>query len=115
MKERNRRCEFLLQDVEQMWALLLAVDGRGGREGEMAKTAYPRDTIERLWKLLLLNQFHDVLPGSSISIVSGSVCVCVCTCVCVHVCVCVYVCACVRACMRACVSECVCVLSLIHI
>ena len=77
MKERNRRCEFLLQDVEQMWALLLAVGGRGGREGEMGKTVYPRDTVERLWKLLLLNQFHDVLPGSSISIVSGYVCVCV--------------------------------------
>ena len=71
MKERNRRCEFLLQEVEQMWALLLAVGGRGGSEGELATAVYPRDTIERLWKLLLLNQFHDVLPGSSITIVSG--------------------------------------------
>ena len=79
MKERNRRCEFLLQEVEQVWALLLALGGGGGggggggREGESAKAVYPRAAIERLWKLLLLNQFHDVLPGSSITIVSVGV------------------------------------------
>jgi alpha-mannosidase len=28
---------------------------------------YPRSELLRLWKLLLLNQFHDVLPGSSIN------------------------------------------------
>lgn len=28
--------------------------------------AYPRSELLRVWKLLLLNQFHDVLPGSSI-------------------------------------------------
>lgn len=27
---------------------------------------YPFDKIEKLWKITLLNQFHDVLPGSSI-------------------------------------------------
>ena len=31
--------------------------------------AYPRTELDRLWKLLLLNQFHDVLPGSSINAV----------------------------------------------
>ena len=30
---------------------------------------YPSEILERLWKLLLLNQFHDVLPGSSIEMV----------------------------------------------
>ena len=30
---------------------------------------YPHEEIDRLWKLVLLNQFHDVLPGSSINIV----------------------------------------------
>ena len=28
---------------------------------------YPADKIEQLWKTLLLNQFHDVLPGTSIN------------------------------------------------
>ncbi len=28
--------------------------------------AYPRKELEEAWKLLLLNQFHDILPGSSI-------------------------------------------------
>jgi alpha-mannosidase len=27
---------------------------------------YPREELERAWKALLLNQFHDILPGSSI-------------------------------------------------
>ncbi len=31
--------------------------------------SYPHDELERLWRLLLLNQFHDVLPGTSINIV----------------------------------------------
>ena len=29
---------------------------------------YPREELDRLWKLLLLNQFHDILPGSSIAL-----------------------------------------------
>jgi len=29
-------------------------------------TPYPAKALEALWKLLLLNQFHDILPGSSI-------------------------------------------------
>jgi alpha-mannosidase len=27
---------------------------------------YPEEAIRRLWQILLLNQFHDILPGSSI-------------------------------------------------
>ena len=27
---------------------------------------YPRDAFDRVWKVLLLNEFHDILPGSSI-------------------------------------------------
>jgi alpha-mannosidase len=30
---------------------------------------YPQAEIDRLWRLLLLNQFHDILPGSSITAV----------------------------------------------
>ena len=28
---------------------------------------YPREELDRIWKTLMLNQFHDVLPGSSIA------------------------------------------------
>jgi alpha-mannosidase len=51
-KRANRRCEQLLHDAE-----FLAC-ARGGD--------YPREELDRLWKLLLLQQFHDILPGSSI-------------------------------------------------
>ncbi|MBD0329223.1 MAG: alpha-mannosidase [Thermoleophilia bacterium] len=54
-KRLNRRCEAALHDAE-----FLAATG----EGE-----YPRAELDRLWKLLLLNQFHDILPGSSIGLV----------------------------------------------
>jgi len=30
---------------------------------------YPSSELTRLWKIVLLNQFHDVLPGSSINAV----------------------------------------------
>ena len=55
VKRGNRRCEQGLRDAE-----FLAV-ARGG--------AYPRGQLDRLWKLLLLQQFHDILPGSSIRLV----------------------------------------------
>ncbi|HVM16834.1 MAG TPA: glycoside hydrolase family 38 C-terminal domain-containing protein [Gaiellaceae bacterium] len=51
-KRGNRRCEQALHDAEFLACL------RGGE--------YPRAELDRLWKLLLLNQFHDILPGSSI-------------------------------------------------
>jgi alpha-mannosidase len=52
VKRGNRRSEQGLHDAE-----LLAV-ARGDD--------YPRAGLERLWRLLLLQQFHDILPGSSI-------------------------------------------------
>jgi len=54
-KRGNRRCEIALHDAE----FLAAATG----------SDYPRAELERLWRLLLLNQFHDILPGSSIRLV----------------------------------------------
>ncbi|HZT91319.1 MAG TPA: glycoside hydrolase family 38 C-terminal domain-containing protein [Gaiellaceae bacterium] len=51
VKRMNRRCEQLLHDAEFVRTL--------GAE-------YPRRELDELWKLLLLQQFHDILPGSSI-------------------------------------------------
>jgi alpha-mannosidase len=55
-KQGNRRSEALLHEAE-LWAATAAV--RCG-------TAYPHDELDRLWKVVLLAQFHDILPGSSI-------------------------------------------------
>lgn len=56
-KQGNRRNEHLLREAE-LWATTATV--HTGRD-------YPHDTLDRLWKHLLLHQFHDILPGSSIA------------------------------------------------
>lgn len=55
-KRNNRRCEFLLRGVEMLSAVAR----------HRAGAAYPAAELERLWKKVLLNQFHDILPGTSI-------------------------------------------------
>ncbi|HEV2363727.1 MAG TPA: glycoside hydrolase family 38 C-terminal domain-containing protein [Caulobacteraceae bacterium] len=57
VKRLNRLVEGRLQTLE--W--LCAVSARTGLERPQ------RDEIEALWRALLTNQFHDILPGSSIS------------------------------------------------
>jgi len=51
VKAGNRRCEEALRAAE-MWSVAAGVDRR--RE------------LDAAWKLLLFNQFHDIIPGSSI-------------------------------------------------
>ncbi|MDQ3815225.1 MAG: alpha-mannosidase, partial [Armatimonadota bacterium] len=58
VKKGNRKGEFLLHDIE-----FLATAAR------LKGATYPKEELDRLWKLLLLNQFHDILPGSSITLV----------------------------------------------
>ncbi|WP_221357913.1 alpha-mannosidase [Streptomyces beigongshangae] len=56
-KQGNRRSEHLLREAE-LWAATAAV-----RTG----FRYPHAELDRLWKTVLLHQFHDILPGSSIA------------------------------------------------
>jgi alpha-mannosidase len=56
-KQGNRRSEHLLYEAE-LWAATAAV-----RTG----AAYPYEQLDRIWKTVLLHQFHDILPGSSIA------------------------------------------------
>ncbi|MCE9609807.1 MAG: hypothetical protein K8R23_06320, partial [Chthoniobacter sp.] len=58
-KRDNRRCEELLHDIEAAAALA----------GRLGKGSYPGRELEDLWKIVLLNQFHDIIPGSSITLV----------------------------------------------
>ncbi len=55
-KRDNRRAEIGLQTAEQTSALALTLTG----------AAYPQDQLNKAWELTLLNQFHDIIPGSSI-------------------------------------------------
>ena len=56
VKQNNRRCELSMRELE-LWSTLAALKGK----------AYPAEAVERLWKEVLLHQFHDILPGSSIA------------------------------------------------
>ncbi|MBQ1090573.1 glycoside hydrolase family 38 C-terminal domain-containing protein [Streptomyces sp. B93] len=56
-KQGNRRSEHLLREAE-LWAATAAV-----RTG----FPYPYQELDRIWKTVLLHQFHDILPGSSIA------------------------------------------------
>lgn len=55
-KLHNRRAETLMHNLEFLAAMAYATKA----------APYPSTEIERLWKLILLNQFHDIIPGSSI-------------------------------------------------
>ena len=58
MKRGCRQEESLLRTVEYLGAAATLAD---------PNYAYPREELDRIWKTLMLNQFHDVLPGSSIA------------------------------------------------
>lgn len=55
VKKNNRRCELAMREME-MWSSL-AID---------CGLDYGQEKADALWKQLLLHQFHDILPGSSI-------------------------------------------------
>ncbi|NEE01017.1 alpha-mannosidase [Phytoactinopolyspora halotolerans] len=56
-KRGNRHSEALLREAE-LWAATAAVQ-RGA--------PYPYDALESAWQTVLLQQFHDILPGTSIA------------------------------------------------
>ncbi|MER6385166.1 glycoside hydrolase family 38 C-terminal domain-containing protein [Streptomyces sp. NPDC001250] len=57
-KQGNRRSEHLLREAE-LWATTAALHA--------PDYSYPYERLDRLWKTVLLHQFHDILPGSSIA------------------------------------------------
>lgn len=56
-KRANRKSEFLLHDAEFAAVLAALLDG---------DYDYPAAELTEAWKLVCLNQFHDIIPGSSI-------------------------------------------------
>ena len=59
MKALNRRLEHTLPEAEAACTLA----------NRMLGQAYPRQAFATLWQTLLRNQFHDILPGSSVKAV----------------------------------------------
>ncbi len=55
-KRGNRKAEYALRDLE-LW---------GAAAEALARKPYPLAQADEWWKGVLLNQFHDILPGSSI-------------------------------------------------
>ncbi|KAJ5594089.1 uncharacterized protein N7459_000297 [Penicillium hispanicum] len=58
-KRNNRKSEFLLREIELL-ATLATI------RGSDKDYKYPKEQIDEMWEGVLLCQFHDCLPGSSI-------------------------------------------------
>ena len=58
-KKNNRKAELALRRTEIACSMASALTG----------AAYPMESLTEAWKIALVNQFHDILPGSSISVV----------------------------------------------
>ncbi|BCL83712.1 alpha-mannosidase [Ktedonobacteria bacterium brp13] len=56
-KRANRKSEFLLHDAEFLATLASLLD---------EEYAYPGRLFNKAWQIICLNQFHDIIPGSSI-------------------------------------------------
>lgn len=56
IKKLNRKAEIGFREAE-LW---------GAAAEHLNNRTYPYGELDRLWKVLLLHQFHDILPGSSI-------------------------------------------------
>ncbi|XJZ26696.1 alpha-mannosidase [Bacillota bacterium Lsc_1132] len=57
-KRMNRKMELLLRETEWINTLNSVLSG--------SWSAYPAQDLEESWKIVLRNQFHDIIPGSSI-------------------------------------------------
>lgn len=56
-KQSHQNCEQTLLQAE-LWSSLAAMT---------LGVTYPGEALEQLWKLLLFQQFHDILPGTAIA------------------------------------------------
>jgi len=61
LKRANRKCEFLLHNAEFLAAWASQVTG----------CSYPSAELTRAWKLLCVNQFHDIIAGACIAEVNA--------------------------------------------
>ena len=55
------------QSQERIPAPRCRVPGHAGQPGRCRATPIPQAELHRAWELVCLNQFHDIIPGSSIA------------------------------------------------
>lgn len=55
-KRNNRKSEFLFENAEMLSVMNEKLNG----------AEYPAEELAQAWEVILLNQFHDIIPGSSI-------------------------------------------------
>ena len=58
-KRNNRKAEYALQNAEMLSSMAEIYAGK----------PYPKDVFDKQWEIALTNQFHDIIPGSSIKAV----------------------------------------------
>lgn len=56
VKKGNRKSESMLSSAEKLASIAFMMNGE-----------YPQEELRKAWKTVLTNQFHDILPGSSIT------------------------------------------------
>ncbi len=59
-KRANRKAEFALHDAEFLAVLASLLD---------PAYSYPAEALHQAWEIVCLNQFHDIIPGSSMTMV----------------------------------------------
>lgn len=67
VKKANRQGECGLMTAEKLAVFAEQVAPELDRDGEPVPDHYPRRRLGAAWDLLLFNQMHDILPGSSIT------------------------------------------------
>ncbi len=55
-KKNNRECEFMYLDAELLSETVKHLFGK----------EFPKESLHNGWEMILTNQFHDIIPGSSI-------------------------------------------------
>jgi alpha-mannosidase len=63
IKRWNRKLELLLREAE--WLNAMRSSGFEGGAGQVWQ-GYPQEALNSAWTIVLRNQFHDIIPGSSI-------------------------------------------------
>ena len=69
IKRYNRVAEVLLRTAETFSIIAACMSCSGHASAAISNFVYPADALSEIWKGVLLHQFHDVIPGSSIGLV----------------------------------------------
>jgi len=66
IKRWNRKLELMIRETEWLSAMRSVGILGGAQREEASWPDYPQEALNQAWTILLRNQFHDIIPGSSI-------------------------------------------------